>query len=80
MQRHNHLKVHTAVYAEENDSFVVENLGLDVPFIRPYELSKDESGTREVILHAINYYENKGLIFNTIILPPGIIFPFLTLK
>jgi len=47
---------------------IVENLGLDVPFIRPYELSKDESGTHEVIMHAVNYYENKGLIFNTIIL------------
>ena len=51
---------------------VVENDKLNVPFLRPNELAKDESGIREVILHAINYYEskNKNKIKKIILLQP----------
>ncbi len=38
---------------------VVENYGLKVPFVRPEELATDAAGTYEVLLHAINYYEEK---------------------
>ena len=37
---------------------VTEDYGLKVPFIRPSELASDTAGSREVILHAIDYYEN----------------------
>lgn len=37
-----------------------ENLGLMVPFLRPESLATDTSGTYEVLLHAISFYENKG--------------------
>jgi CMP-N,N'-diacetyllegionaminic acid synthase len=37
---------------------LVESYGLNVPFIRPSELSADSSGSREVILHAIDFYAN----------------------
>lgn len=37
---------------------LVESYGLKVPFIRPKELSTDTSGSREVILHAIDFYAN----------------------
>lgn len=47
---------------------VVENLGLQVPFLRPIELSSDTAGTYEVLLHAIKEYENAGNITDTIIL------------
>ena len=36
---------------------VVEQTNLAVPFIRPKELASDFSGTNEVLLHAIEYYE-----------------------
>lgn len=39
---------------------VVENLGLTVPFKRPKELATDESGSYEVIMHALKFYENQG--------------------
>lgn len=39
---------------------VVERLGLSVPFIRPPELATDSSGTYEVLLHAIEYYQSIG--------------------
>lgn len=39
-----------------------------VPFIRPNNLSTDTASTNEVILHAINYYESKGLLFDLLVL------------
>ena len=47
---------------------VVEKLDLSVPFIRPAELATDYSGTNEVLLYAVNYYESKGYIPDTLIL------------
>jgi len=36
---------------------VAEDFGLKVPFVRPQELATDTSGSSEVILHALNYYQ-----------------------
>jgi CMP-N,N'-diacetyllegionaminic acid synthase len=36
---------------------VVEDYGMNVPFIRPPFLATDKAGSREVILHAINFYK-----------------------
>lgn len=47
---------------------VVENYGLQVPFKRPEYLATDTASTYDVLLHAINYYEQKGEIFDAIIL------------
>lgn len=47
---------------------VVENYGLKVPFIRPAELAADNSGTYEVLLHALSFYEQQGRTYDTIIL------------
>ncbi|MGD9493678.1 MAG: acylneuraminate cytidylyltransferase family protein [Bacteroidales bacterium] len=38
---------------------VVENYGLKVPFIRPAELATDTAGSREVLLHAVDFYAQK---------------------
>ncbi len=47
---------------------VVESYGLKVPFIRPAELAADNSGTYEVLLHALGFYERQGRTYDTIIL------------
>tara|TARA_Y100001958_G_scaffold152612_1_gene138994 strand:+ start:6469 stop:7185 length:717 start_codon:yes stop_codon:yes gene_type:complete len=47
---------------------VVEKLGIKIPFLRPKELAKDTTPTRDVILHALKYFENKGVFYNIIIL------------
>jgi N-acylneuraminate cytidylyltransferase len=48
---------------------VVENsTGLKVPFLRPYELATDTSGTYEVLLHAIDFYKINGYEADTLIL------------
>ena len=46
----------------------VEQIGLQLPFLRPAELATDEAGTYEVLLHALSHYEKKGYISDTIIL------------
>lgn len=47
---------------------IVENYNLKVPFKRPNELATDESTTNSVILHAINFYESKGIFYDIIVL------------
>lgn len=47
---------------------VVESIGLKVPFIRPSELATDQAGSYEVLLHAIDFYENSGYTPDTLIL------------
>lgn len=38
----------------------VEDCGLEVPFMRPARLSGDTTGRREVLLHALRHYREKG--------------------
>jgi len=38
---------------------IVEKTGLKIPFLRPQKFAKDNSSQRDVILHAIEFYENK---------------------
>lgn len=42
---------------DEKIKNIVEESGLNVPFIRPEELATDTAGTYEVLLHAIGFYE-----------------------
>lgn len=46
----------------------VESLGIEVPFIRPAKLATDESGTQDVLLHALSFVERKGHFPQTLIL------------
>ena len=47
---------------------VAEQKGLSVPFIRPAELAADTSGSNEVILHAIAFYEQAGKHYDALLL------------
>ncbi len=42
--------------------------GLAVPFLRPAELATDKSGTYEVLLHALDYYRNRGIDYECLVL------------
>ena len=42
--------------------------GIDVPFLRPEELSSDKASTRDVIFHTINFYKSIGRCYDIIIL------------
>ena len=47
---------------------VAEAHGLPVPFLRPAELSTDTAGSREVILHALDYWQAHGHRVDAIVL------------
>jgi len=53
---------------DEGIKSVCESLGLTVPFLRPKELSTDTAGTYDVLLHAVNFYLQKGIEVNTVVL------------
>lgn len=46
----------------------VEEYGLKVPFVRPPELATDTSGTYEVLLHALDFYEKMGRKYDVVLL------------
>lgn len=48
--------------------YTVEDVGLEVPFKRPAELSSDSSGTYGVLLHALEFYEKQGVYYENIML------------
>ncbi|MGG5905229.1 cytidylyltransferase domain-containing protein, partial [Sphingobacterium daejeonense] len=45
-----------------------KSIGLEGKFLRPSEYSTDTSSSRDVILHALNFYEKKGKTFEYVIL------------
>ena len=47
---------------------VVRQMGLGVPFMRPDYLATDHCGTYEVLLHAVQFYENLGRNYDTLVL------------
>jgi CMP-N,N'-diacetyllegionaminic acid synthase len=47
---------------------IVREYGLSVPFKRPEDLATDTSTTYDVILHAIVFYEHKGINYDRIVL------------
>lgn len=47
---------------------VVEETGLKVPFLRPSYLASDTTGTREVLLHALEFFANLEEEIDTIVL------------
>jgi CMP-N,N'-diacetyllegionaminic acid synthase len=46
----------------------VKSYGFEIPFKRPAELATDQAGMNEVLLHAINFYHDKGKEFDKIVL------------
>lgn len=46
----------------------VEAYGINVPFERPFEFATDKASTSDVILNALNYYEEIGKEFCAIVL------------
>lgn len=47
---------------------IVEEYGLKVPFMRPQELASDTAGTYEVLMHALDFYENRGKHYDRVVL------------
>ncbi len=52
----------------EDIKAVAEANGVSVPFLRPAYLAEDNSGTYEVCLHAIDFYEKQGHFFDVLVI------------
>jgi CMP-N,N'-diacetyllegionaminic acid synthase len=62
----------TKIMLTSNDTELIEQVrtfkNIEVPFVRPDELSEDQSPTVPVIQHAIQYYADRGENFDAICL------------
>lgn len=47
---------------------VVEDYGLKVPFLRPDSLASDTATTRDVIIHALDFYREQGKEYDVVLL------------
>jgi N-acylneuraminate cytidylyltransferase len=47
---------------------VVENCGLQVPFVRPLHLATDQATSQDVLRHALDFYEQKEQFYDAILL------------
>jgi N-acylneuraminate cytidylyltransferase len=47
---------------------IAEQTGLKVPFVRPETLSTDNATTQDVLLHCLDFYEQKGVSYDYILL------------
>lgn len=45
-----------------------KELNYTCPFVRPSELATDEASSKDVILHALNFYKSKNQIFKCVVL------------
>jgi len=54
----------------DNDEIIslVSDYGVDVPFKRPEELATDTAKMEDVILHALDHYEEKGIKYDAVVL------------
>jgi N-acylneuraminate cytidylyltransferase len=47
---------------------IAQKLDIPVPFVRPHDLATDVSSMRDVLLHAVTYYEKHGRVCSTLVL------------
>lgn len=53
---------------DEEIARISQKCGAEVPFLRPKELATDDSKTIHTLLHAIDFYEKRGVFYDYIVL------------
>jgi CMP-N,N'-diacetyllegionaminic acid synthase len=64
-------KLLTEVIVSTDDEKIIEvakSLGVKVPFVRPLDLAQDHTPTIDVIIHALEWFENKNVFFEAVCL------------
>jgi CMP-N-acetylneuraminic acid synthetase len=57
------------VSTEDNEiAEISRKYSAEVPFLRPKELARDDSPTSEAIIHALNWFEERGEYFDIVVL------------
>ena len=52
----------------EEIATIAKQNGANTPYLRPKELAQDQTPTLDVVLHALAYFEDKGVFFDAILL------------
>jgi CMP-N,N'-diacetyllegionaminic acid synthase len=61
----------TTVILSSDDTQIItvaKSLGIQVPFLRPEEFAQDTTPTIDVIIHALQWYENQTVFFDAVCL------------
>ncbi len=61
----------TEVIVSTEDTQIIEvaqSLGINVPFVRPMALAQDHTPTIDVLIHALQWYENQAIFFDAVCL------------
>lgn len=61
----------TEVIVSTEDEQIIEvakSLGIKLPFVRPLALAQDNTPTIDVIIHALQWYENQNIFFDAVCL------------
>lgn len=61
----------TTVILSSDDTQIItvaKSLGIQVPFLRPEEFAKDTTSTLDVIIHALQWYQNQAIFFDAVCL------------
>ena len=53
---------------DPDSAATAESMGLNVPFLRPASLATDTCGTYEVLIHALDFYRDRGIDYDTLVL------------
>ena len=64
-------KLITEIALSSDDDEIIQTaiaLGLNVPFKRPFELAQDATSSIDVVAHALQVYESKGVYFDAVCL------------
>jgi CMP-N,N'-diacetyllegionaminic acid synthase len=58
------------IFSSEDKTLIklAEELGVEIPFIRPEQLSQDTSGSIEVVQHALHFFKELGKEFDAVCL------------
>lgn len=58
------------ILSSEDEQIIVvaKSLGISVPFVRPAALAQDHTPTIDVILHALQWYKNRNIFFDSVCL------------
>ena len=62
--------LHSVIVSSEDEEIieVSKSLGAEVPFVRPSELSLDNSTSLSVVQHTLNFYKERGEAFDAVCL------------
>ena len=71
VERANESHLLTRIVLSSEDASIIataQDLGLEVPFIRPATLASDQAKSIAVVQHAVAYFEEQGVFFDAVCL------------